>query len=229
MTRNLFINISVIAICLLAAGPGGARATGCLEGNGRIKSERRDLTAAFNAVKVGGSFDVEVVCGKRQPVTVTADDNILPYIKTVVDNNTLTVDISQSICTVSALRVSIVVPNLDQLTIEDAADVTAEGINSNRFRLISEGAADITLKGKARRFDARLTGSCELDAAGLIAADLSISARGAADATVHATNSLTATVKDSATVFYHGNPKKVTRQVTDAGDLAPADPTDLNP
>jgi hypothetical protein len=50
-------------------------------GSGNIVTETRK-TSIFDAISVGGSFEVEVKTGEVISVVVEADDNIMKYIET---------------------------------------------------------------------------------------------------------------------------------------------------
>ena len=61
---------------------------GGVHGSGNVASDKRDLTG-FRAVDVGGVFQVEITAQKEFSVEVEGDDNLLPLIKTEVDDGVL--------------------------------------------------------------------------------------------------------------------------------------------
>lgn len=59
-----------------------------VEGSGKAKEEVREV-GPFHGVAVGGSVEAVVKPGKRHKVTLIADDNLLPHIRTVVEKGIL--------------------------------------------------------------------------------------------------------------------------------------------
>lgn len=81
-------------------------------GSGNIETAKRDV-ADFDRLEVSGVFDVEVTRGDAYSVEVTADDNILPLIRTEVDDRTLSIFADAKISKSSKLRVVITAPNIE--------------------------------------------------------------------------------------------------------------------
>ncbi len=206
----------------LTAAPLHAGTSGCLEGDGKIKKEIRELPA-FSAVAVDGAFDVRIVCGKKQSLEITADANLLPVITTTVKAKTLYIDTSRSICTKSDLLVTIAIPDIGQADLGGAADMNISGLSNPKFILNSDGAGDITLGGKTSLFHATLKGSTDLEARQFIADTVQIRVYDAGEAVVQATQKLDAAVTGAATVTYFGNPKTVNKKAADAGEIVSGD------
>ena len=61
------------------------------KGSGKIVTEKRSLSG-FKGVDVGGVFQVEITAGKEFAVEVETDDNLLPLIKTEVNNGVLEIE-----------------------------------------------------------------------------------------------------------------------------------------
>src|SRR4028119_1305483 len=59
-----------------------------VSGSGNIVSEKREIND-FQAINVGGVFQVEITAQKDFSVEIEADDNVLPLIKTRVSGSVL--------------------------------------------------------------------------------------------------------------------------------------------
>ncbi len=57
-------------------------------GNGNLKKETRSASA-YTGIELQGSMDVLIDYGSTKSITVEADENLLPYIETEVENGTL--------------------------------------------------------------------------------------------------------------------------------------------
>ncbi len=219
---HVFGLLIAIAGLSLTAYPAPAGTSGCVDGDGKIKKEARELPS-FNSISVDGAFSVKAACGKKQLVEVTADTNLLPLITTTVKDNVLNIDTSKSICTKSDLLITISLPDMAQVVLGGAADMTVTGISNPKFTLTSDGAGDITLSGKTGLFYAELKGSTDLKAKQFIADSVQIRIEDAGEAAVYATQKLDAAVNGAATVTYYGNPKTVSKKVDDAGEVVSGD------
>lgn len=194
----------------------------CIEGNSNAKTEQRTL-ATFNKLAVDGAFDVRIACGKPQTVTVTTDSNLLPFITTTVNGGTLTIGSRESICTKSALRIDISVPDLTYLKTAGASDIDVRNISNAAFTLMSDGAGDISLAGKTRSLTLRTEGSADISAKALIADAVDISLKGAGDAVIHAVKTLKAALEGAGDITYYGQPATVNRHIDGAGEITSAD------
>lgn len=212
----------IIAGLGMVAVPAHTGTSGCVDGNGKIKKEPRELPP-FSGITVDGAFDVRVTCGKKQLVEVTADSNLLPLITTAVKDKNLNIDTSRSICTKSDLLVTISLPDMEQAVLGGAADMTITGVSNRKFTLQSDGAGDIGITGKTGLFKAAVKGSTDLKAQQFIADSIQIRIEDAGEATVHATQKLEASATGAATITYYGNPKAVTKKVDDAAEIVSGD------
>ncbi len=59
-----------------------------VQGSGKIITQDRSVSG-FSRVELGGSGQVTITQGDQERLTVEADDNILPYIRTDVSGTTL--------------------------------------------------------------------------------------------------------------------------------------------
>ena len=61
-----------------------------IKGNGQVKKETREVSA-FASLLSRGSMNVEISYGNSNKITVEADENLLPYIETTVEDGKLTI------------------------------------------------------------------------------------------------------------------------------------------
>jgi uncharacterized protein YfiM (DUF2279 family) len=80
-----------------------------VSGSGNVVSEKRNV-ADFKAIEVGGVFEVEVVAQKEFSVEIEADDNLLQFIKTEVNGETLEIKTVQRFSTKNPIRLRISAP-----------------------------------------------------------------------------------------------------------------------
>ncbi|MBI9083810.1 MAG: DUF2807 domain-containing protein [Desulfobacterales bacterium] len=216
--RVLLWWVVAIFIGATAATAMGGMTTQCVEGNGKVGSEMRNLPP-FTQIQADGVFEIGVTCGRKQRVQITAETNLLPRIQMRVQNQTLVIGTDTSVCAKKELRIDIHVPRLERLSADGAVDAVVADIRSERFVLDLAGSGNATLAGQAGRLDARLTGAGDLYAAGLMTRHASVSLEGAGQATVHATQRLEATIEGTGDITVYGHPEKIIENISGVGEV----------
>jgi hypothetical protein len=214
--------ILLIAIIVLLTF-GGCTMT-FIEGSGVPASETRDVTD-FDSVSFAGAGKVTITQGEETSVTVEADDNLLPLVKTEVDGKTLKVyekkDFGTSLRFKNQLKVNITVKDLRSISVAGSADVVAEDFDSEDFSVSIAGSGDVKLSGKAKELAISIAGSgdCDLKDFAVETADIAISGSGSAVVSVE--KELEVNIAGSGDVIYHGEPK-VEQSIMGSGSIRPA-------
>ena len=206
-------------------GSGGVQpglAANCIEGSGVAKSEKRTIEA-FTAIDASGAFNVTVVCGEKQRIKVTADDNLLPHIITKVKGNTLKITTNESICAKKVLKVEIAVHNINRIAASGTADIDVSKLDNDRFALDINGAGRVKAVGKTQDFAADLTGASSLQAKGLKTRKTTLQVSGSGEAVVFVSQELNAQVIGVGNITYYGNPEKVNRNILGVGNIQSGD------
>ncbi len=194
-------------------------------GSGNLITETRS-TGNFDAISVGGSFEVEIKTGPETSVLVEADDNIIKYIKTTVSGNTLKIRTEglNNFGNVH-MRVYITVPSLNSIKASASADVEVTGILASESRITFRASssasikadvnapeidsdvsssATITLSGKTKTHKAEASSSGEIRSYDLLSENATVAASSSADIQVFASVSLNARASSSGSVRYIG-------------------------
>jgi hypothetical protein len=135
-----------------------------LRGSGKIATEERKV-ADFTAVTTAGPLEVEIRHGDAFRVAVTADDNMVPHIKTVKDGSALrlSIDPEHQRLETKTLKVAVTMPALDSVTLGGASQTTVEGFGPNKaFRAKVGEASALKAALRAARVDLHLTGASQV-------------------------------------------------------------------
>jgi len=213
-----------------------------INGNGKVVTETRN-TGDYDAIKVGGNFDVNLVAGKEGKITIKGEENLLSAIKVEVEDNALKiyVDKTINIRPSSGHKIEITVPfekisavslsgsgdlkTKDQIKSETfAAKLAGSGnvnlnIDSNDFDLNLSGSGGVTLKGSADKFTSKLAGSGNVNASDLKSKIVEANVSGSGNSIVNCEGSLTARVAGSGNIKYFGNPEKRDVKVSGSGNI----------
>ena len=194
-------------------------------GSGNIVTETRN-TGSFDAISVGGSFDVEVKMGDAMSVVAEADDNIMKYIETKVSGNTLKIS-TEGLHSFSDvhMKVYVTVPVLKAISASASAEVVGENILTNADKLVfkasssasikaevnapdivtdANSSASITLRGKTKNHKTEASSSAEINAFELLTENTTANVSSSANIEVHASVSLNAHASSSGSVEYKG-------------------------
>ena len=199
-----------------------------IKGSGIEKNEQRSVST-FHAREVSRAIKVSIKQGPQAPLLVEADDNILPYIKTEVKEETLYISLPNdiSVNTRNPMEIEITVPELTFLSATTAAQVESESpwevhklditattaakiemdVKAEDITVNLTTAAQLELEGSAKHFNAKLTTSAEVDAADFSAEIAEITATTASDIKIRVNESLQYSVTTGSSIKYLGNPQ----------------------
>ncbi|MHB8906840.1 MAG: head GIN domain-containing protein [Melioribacteraceae bacterium] len=212
MKTKLISTVLLLAFVLSGCGFWGVR------GNGRIKDESRKV-AEFRKIEAGGAFSIHVKVGPATSIRISAEENLLGYIRTNVKGNTLVIDTRKNISPRKQILIEITTPYLNDIEVSGANDIEIEGINETEFDVDLSGAGNIHLIGEVEKLRAELSGAGNINARELKAKEVLISVSGAASADVYATKYLDASVSGVGSIDYYGNPEKTRTNVSGVGSI----------
>lgn len=149
------------------------------KGNKNVVKEMRDLPA-FSKVQAGGAFDIYIELGDAQSVEIETDENILPKIKTEVEDKTLKIS-SKGINNPTKLNVYLVVTEIESIYGSGASDIESVGIlNAEMLETRASGASDVKLEVDVENLRSEASGASTIHLSGT-ADQHSLQASGASD------------------------------------------------
>jgi len=206
------MKMKIISIVLLLA----FIITGCgfwgVRGNGRVRDESRNIMD-FQKIDAGGAFSIRVKVGPSASLKISAEENLLGYIRTNVKGNTLVIDTRKNISPRKEIYIEITTPDLRAIDASGANNIKVEGIKGTDFSVDLSGAGNVDLYGEVDRLDAELSGAGNIDAKELKAKEVRVSVSGAASADVYAKDFLDASVSGVGSIDYYGDPAKTKTNV----------------
>jgi hypothetical protein len=233
--RSSHLLISVLVFLL---------STGCVSpppiyGNGEIVAEDREVSG-FDAVSVGGSGHLTITQGDQESLIIEADENLLPYLESVVRGSELKIRQTRNNLRFSEKPVyTVQLKNLNKLRLSgslkaemeqlETEDLDAAISGSGRIELGRLDAQDVDAgvsgsgeivigEGEAESFDARISGSGDLRAADFQVQRMSLSISGSGSGRVWVTESLDARISGSGRIDYAGSPQ-ISSSVSGSGKI----------
>lgn len=208
-------------------------------GSGLSITEQRETTP-FLGIESTGSFEVELFQGEVHQVKITGDDNVVPLVKTVVENSVLQISSDRSFQSDLGVKVSVTLPALQSVRNTGAGRLTGKtDFAAKRLTLVDTGSGDITLSGAFEEVYTTVTGSGSCNLSGtttkhtvvlsgsgtLLANDLICSGDtdlnlvGSGDCLVNVGGNLRVNLTGSGNVVYSGNPENVSQNTTGSGTV----------
>ncbi len=185
------------------------------KGSGNIQTEKRNVSD-FKAVDVSGAFVVEITAQKEYSLEVEADDNLLPFIKTEFDGETLRIETEGKITSSNPLKIKISAPDIENLQLSGASKASIVNLDNESLNVGSSGASKITCEGKTNNLTVDMSGASNFDGETLKAENVSVDASGASEASVSVKNELRADLSGASKVVYFGNPANIQKKTSGA-------------
>jgi NADH:ubiquinone oxidoreductase subunit K len=211
-------------------------------GSGRIVTEARPVSD-FDGVAFSSFGEMTIQQGEAEALTIEAEDNILPEIRTEVRNGTLYIGFSEEdgwarVRPTKTIRFILTVKNLKELDLSGAGSVivsslkadqldvvlsgagslSAEGLDASDLHVRLSGAGSINASGSATRLEARLSGLGSYKGENLQTETADVTISGTGSAVVWATRQLEARISGLGSVEYFGQPE-VTENISGLGQI----------
>ncbi len=211
-----------------------------IRGSGRVVQEKRDVRG-FNQVRLSGVGNLEIQQGNHEEsLTVEADDNIMPRIRTDVEDGTLVIGLEPrvSVSPTAAIRYQLTVRELSALGVSGSGDIHSASLRGQAFGVHVSGSGKIMLdeltattltadisgsgtvemSGKVDSQNIHISGSGDYDCGRLQSDSTEVTVSGSGDSRVWADKNLGVHVSGSGNVEYYGNPQ-VSKRVSGSGGV----------
>ena len=211
---NIRSQLNISAIAILA----GALAVVMPASAADEVTQDRDLKV-FTKILIEGAIDLNVEAGKKQSVEVTTDSDHIDRVTTTVEGDTLVISMKGRRWRRADVSVNIAMKTLDGLMVEGAVDAELVNIDSKKFMVEIDGAADILIDGKCGSVDFQINGAGDVNAQDFKCENVVIEINGAGDAEVYASASVEATINGVGDIDVYGNPSKVRPRISGIGEF----------
>jgi hypothetical protein len=181
--------------------------------------------------------------GANESLKIEAEDNLLPNLKTQVENGMLEIfyrrENGKHVNPTKTVKIMITVKELTEVDFTTAGELIIEKLKTDNLDVSLSGAGNLNLdeiqlqaldvnlsgagsmsaSGTAETLDLNISGFGDFEGGELHGKDARVNISGAGSATVWAEDSLTAEVSGAGSVSYFGSPS-VTRNISGVGDVS---------
>lgn len=211
-----------------------------IKGNGKIKTENREVKESFNSIEVERGIEVEVTQGKPSSIVVEADENIIQYITTNINDGVLVITSTKSIDFSSNKKVSVTIPEILALSSSSGSQILSKSIiNSSSLSLTSSSGSSIEVdietekvtcksssgsnikaKGKTLELKADASSGSQIDNEKLLANIVNADASSGSSIEVKPLEKLTAEASSGGNVTYFNTPKEISKNESSGGTVS---------
>lgn len=230
--KKYIITALILLIVMLASG--------CiwqnLQGSGKIINQSRDVSG-FNQISVDGSSTLIITQGDKESLTVEADDNLMPYIKTNVNNNTLKI-YNNPILPTKTIKYYLTVKDINSINylgsgniqsnnlkvnslkikVDGAGNTNLTNLSADTLKILITGAGDIISSGNANNQDIHISGAGDYIGNNLTSKTATITMYGTGKAIIKVSTTLNAKINGVGQISYIGDPK-LTQLITGPGTI----------
>lgn len=226
--------IAASAIVVLSACNGFT----CKKGSGKQITETRKM-ADFSKLDISGGYDVVIKQDTAESLSITADDNLMKYIKTEVNGDKLRVHSSGNICSTGKFVINISLRNLSAIKTSGAVAISSPGkinvkdldldfsgaskitldLNANNVSTSGSGLTELNLTGQASTHNVELSGSGHINAFDFVVAKYHIETSGSSHCQINVLNELNINSSGTSDIEYRGNPANISNNKSGASSL----------
>jgi len=222
---GLILIISILACNLSVNNFVGGES---IRGSGLVVEETRSVSG-ISKVDLAMPGTLHISIGSSEELQIEAEDNLLEYIQTNVQGNTLRIETQRGINLQAPRPIEyyLTVAELEAVDISSSGDVEVKDLESESFsasisssgnllisnlvgdslqvKISSSGDLDI-LGGEVREQNIRLSSSGEYRARDLASTGVDVNLSSSGDATLRVSERLTGRLSSSGNLYYIGNP-----------------------
>ncbi len=210
-----------------------------IAGSGNVVEENR-VMGNYREVTLSGVGDLILEQSDSEGLVVSAEDNLIQYIRTEVSQGKLIIGVQPGITLqpTQPVRYHLKINILEALNLSGSGTIEAVGVMGRRLKINMDGSGHIKILNlDANAVEVKLSGSGDVEMAGnILEQDVNISGvgnyvspelhcgisririPGSGSAYVEATNRLEVDIPGSGKVYYEGNPE-IKQNISGSGEL----------
>lgn len=155
---NIIILVGLLALFALSS----CNKLGGIEGNNNMTTETR-RQVPFNEVVNEGDFFVTIVPDTIYEITIEAELNLINYIRTNVNGNSLIIDTRENLNPNHTIYITVKTPTLKGAYLSGSGVVSVEDFDSDQLTVVLSGSGVMNGNGYADYFKTVLSGSGNID------------------------------------------------------------------
>ena len=235
----ILVILAVLAVTTLACSA-TFNLPNTIQGNGNVEQESRGIES-FEKIELSGIGNIYVEIGETPSLEISAEENLLEYIETYNQGDTLVIEIKErtNLMPTEPIDFYITTAELNSVDISGLADVQLPALKTETFSVSISGAGDIEIDelvaenldidlsglgscsigdGEVNEQTIEISGSGSYNARRMDSQEANISISGLGSATVSVSDKLDVNISGGGDVKYYGSPE-LHSNISGLGDL----------
>jgi hypothetical protein len=199
---SMLVLLTLFTGCIFNLGSRGVR------GSGIVKTESRSATG-FSSIAFNSEGKVTVQQTGKESLTIRAEDNLLPLLKSQVTDGTLSIGTvnNTDINPTKPIEFVLEVKSLENFKMTGVGHIEAKGIQAKHMTIALTGVGDMTIEGAADSLDLHLEGVGSYEGKDFKTKQATVYSEGVGSAVLNVSDRLDASVSGVGAVEYIGSPK----------------------
>jgi hypothetical protein len=240
MKKAIIIAAIVTAVAVICTVLSLRGWPGSLIGSGNLETEEYAFVD-FTELEISSAFEFEIQQSSSYNISITADDNVIDYVRVSKDGQTLKIGLGRVTWFGPAtLRASVTMPHLSGLTVSGASrgtisnfsssedlDITVSGasrvtgdITAGNVEFDISGASTIQLEGSANDIVVDVSGASRLNLDDFTVNNADVDFSGASSGTINLNGTLDADLSGASRLWYIGEPTMGTIDTSGASTIS---------
>lgn len=176
-----------------------------LPGSG-VGAKRTVDLGPFTKLQVSGGFELTLHVGKRQPLELRGDDNLLPLVSAKVEGDRLTIKLDRAVKRKQPLRIDLGTETLQAIAVGVATKARVEGVKADGFEIRAAGGSEVIAQGSSSSLDVATKSAARVDLTDFATASAVVNASDASRIKLGHVEALKVTQTGLTQVRYRGSP-----------------------
>lgn len=154
--KKYILIISILSVTLIWSA--GCKKYPYINGNGQITTEQRQLVS-FNQIENSGTFNVYIKQDSVFTATVEAESNLIPYVRTLVNGNTLEIDTRENLRENYPINVYVTSPTVQNVKLSGSGYVLMDSLDTDYLEVVLSGSGQMDGYATTNSLTAKISGS----------------------------------------------------------------------
>jgi hypothetical protein len=210
----MLVGLLFVAACQTTVTP-----TETIKGSGTIITEERTVSS-FSSVQVNLAADLTLIQGDQEGLTIAADDNLMPSIRSIVQNGKLVIESrnNTSMSPSRTIQLTLTFKTLTAVDVNGTSSVMADGLDLNALAIDFKGTGSTRMTGRVVTQTITIEGMAFVNNFDLDSTKVSVDIAGTGTVDVKASNSLDVHVAGQGTIRYLGSPS-ITQDISGSATI----------
>lgn len=151
-------SILIIVIGTILIWSSGCHKPFGISGNNQLTTETRQMFSFENIINQG-SFNVYISHDTIYQVIVEAESNLIPYIRTRVNGNTLEIDTKENLDNHNPMNIYVKTPELYSIELSGSGLMSVDSLNTSHLNVEISGSGNINGEVVSNSVNAKISGS----------------------------------------------------------------------